>query len=116
MQLGQPDRHGNCRSGCRRRPAYPAGTVYLTGPYAGAPYGLSVVVPAEKIGPFDYGRIVTRATINVDPFTSRVWWRASFPPSSAAPRCALDPRRGANRPNFAINPTNCGALTDVTPR
>ncbi len=65
------------------------GSVYLTGPYGGAPYGLSVVVPAEKIGPYDYGRIVTRATINVDPFTSRVVVFESTPHNRR--RCAAAP-------------------------
>src|SRR6185312_16943261 len=36
-----------------------SGTAYLTSSYGGAPYGLSVVVPAEKIGTYNYGRIVT---------------------------------------------------------
>ncbi len=64
------------------------GTAYLTGPYGSAPYGLSVVVPAEKIGPYDYGKIVTRAAISVEPFTRASSSQASSRRSSAVCRCA----------------------------
>jgi hypothetical protein len=91
------------------------GNVYLTGPYAGAPYGLSVVVPAEKIGPYNYGRIVTRATINVDPFTSRIVIASQLPTIvGGAPLRLSTLSVTTNRPNFMINPTNCDPLATTT--
>jgi hypothetical protein len=91
------------------------GTVFFTGPYAGAPYGLSVVVPAEKIGPYDYGRIVTRATINVDPYTSRVIVSSQLPTIvGGVPLRLRTLNVSVNRPNFALNPTNCGPLDTTT--
>jgi hypothetical protein len=92
-----------------------SGPVYLTGPYAGAPYGLSVAVPAEKVGPFNFGTIVTRATINVDPFTSKIIVASQLPTIvGGVPLRLRTLTVNANRSNFAINPTNCGALTTTT--
>jgi hypothetical protein len=91
------------------------GVAYLTSSYGGAPYGLSVVVPAEKIGPYDYGRIVTRATINVDPHTARIMVTSQLPTVvGGAPLRLRSLSVTVNRPNFTINPTNCSALSTDT--
>jgi hypothetical protein len=91
------------------------GTAYLTGPYGDAPYGLSVVVPAEKVGPFDYGKIVTRASIDVEPFTSRIVVSSQLPTIVGGVLLRLRSLDvNVNRPNFAINPTSCAALSTET--
>jgi hypothetical protein len=91
------------------------GVAYLTTSYGGAPYGLSVVVPAEKIGPYDYGRIVTRAAINVDPHTARIIVTSRLPTIvGGAPLRLRSLSVSVNHPNFTINPTNCSPLTTDT--
>jgi hypothetical protein len=91
------------------------GTAYLTGPYGNAPYGLSVVVPAEKIGPYDYGKIVTRAAIDVEPFSSRIVVSSQLPTIvGGVPLRLRSIEVNVNRANFAINPTNCAALNTET--
>jgi hypothetical protein len=87
------------------------GTVYFTGPYAGAPFGLLVSVPAEKVGPYDFGTIVTRATVNIDPYSARVIVGATLPTIvGGAPIRLKALTVTVNRPNFTLNPTNCGVL------
>ncbi|HXP28327.1 MAG TPA: hypothetical protein VN804_01110, partial [Solirubrobacteraceae bacterium] len=92
-----------------------SGPVYLTGPYNGAPYGLSIPVEA-KAGPFDLGRLTTRATINVDPHSGRVIVAATLPTIfKGVPLRLRNISVAVNRANFLFNPTNCGALsTDTT--
>jgi hypothetical protein len=91
------------------------GTAYLTGPYGSAPYGLSVVVPAEKVGPYDYGKIVTRASISVEPFTSRIVVSSQLPTIvGGVPLRLRSIDVNVNRSNFAINPTSCAALKTET--
>jgi hypothetical protein len=95
---------------------YPfAGPVFLTGPYAGAPYGLSIPVEAAA-GPFDLGRLTTRATINVDPHSARVIVGATLPTIfKGVPLRLRNISVAVDREGFLFNPTNCGGLsTDTT--
>jgi hypothetical protein len=90
---------------------YPfTGPVYLTGPYNGAPYGLSIPVEAAA-GPFDLGRVTTRATINVDPHSARVIAASTLPRIvGGVPLRLRSVSVAVNRANFLLNPTNCGEL------
>ncbi len=91
------------------------GPVYLTGPYGGAPYGLSIPIPAQA-GPFDLGSsacdcVVTRAAIGVDPHTARVIATSSLPTIvKGVPLRLKSLSVAVTRPNFLFNPTNCSAL------
>jgi hypothetical protein len=102
------------------------GRVYITGPYEGAPFGLSIVVPA-KAGPYDLGTVVVRGTIQVDPITSALTVTTNSPGQGYAIPHILDgiplQIKHVNfittRPGFTFNPTNCdpsaitGSLSSV---
>src|SRR5262249_53231506 len=99
------------------------GKVYLTGPYEGAPFGLSIVEPA-KAGPFDLERsqpcdcLVVRARIEIDPYTAQVTITSDSSGAYAIPSM-LDgiPLQikhvnvTVNRSNFTLNPTNCKPMS-----
>ncbi len=95
--------------------ALPAGPVYLTGPYAGAPFGLEILTDAEKVGPFDYGTIVTRAKIEIDPYTARVSIADSLPTIvGGAPIRLRSLNVNIDHPGFMLDPTSCGPLATST--
>lgn len=82
--------------------------VFLAGPYRGAPFSLSIVVPAQA-GPFDLGTVVVRAALFVDPNTAQVLVR-SDPLPTILMGIPLDMQKltvTMDRPGFMINPTNC---------
>jgi hypothetical protein len=106
------------------------GRVYITGPYEGAPYGLSIVNPA-KAGPFDVEHdtskpgeympacdcVVVRAKIEVDPITAAL----TITTDSTGPYRIPQILDGiplqiqhvnvtVNRPSFTFNPTNCSKM------
>ncbi len=88
-----------------------SGPVYLTGPYNGAPFGMSIAVPAVA-GPFNLGTVVTRATINVDPHTAQVTVASTLPRIFEGVPLRL--RRilvSVNKQGFLLNPTSCNALS-----
>jgi hypothetical protein len=98
------------------------GKAYITGPYQGAPFGLSIVNPA-KAGPFNLqqGRpVVVRAKIEVDPHTAAL----TITTDPSGPHAIPTIIEGfplqiqhvnvlVNRPGFTFNPTNCSP-TKVT--
>jgi hypothetical protein len=89
-------------------PFYLGGKVYLTGPYKGGPFGLSIVVPAVA-GPFNLGTVVVRASIAVNPATAALTI-VSDPLPQFVDGVQLRLRRinvEVNRPGFMLNPTSC---------
>jgi hypothetical protein len=87
-----------------------SGPVYLTGPYDGAPYGMSIAVPATA-GPFSLGTIVTRATINVNEVTGRITVASVLPTIyDGIPLRIRELKVAIGAQNFLTNPTSCSAL------
>jgi len=107
---GEESRVGSVTTaaGAGPNPFYLPGHAYLAGPYKGAPFSLSIVVPAVA-GPFDLGTVVVRAAIVVDRHTAALHVVSDpfptildgFPLQVRVVRVAVDRR------TFIRNPTSC---------
>ncbi len=99
-------------AGAGASPLQLTGTVYLTGPYGGAPYGLAIVVPAI-VGPFNLGTIVVRAQIKVAPTDLHLTIVTDPLPQilSGIPLRLRTMHLDLNRPGFLVNPTNCSPMS-----
>ncbi|HEY1688737.1 MAG TPA: hypothetical protein VGF95_07705 [Solirubrobacteraceae bacterium] len=89
------------------------GRVYMTGPYQGAPFGLSIVEPAVA-GPFNLGTVVVRAKVEVDPHTAQLTVVTDPSGPYAIPQILdgipLQIRHvnvTVDREGFTFNPTSC---------
>ncbi len=94
----------------------PTGQVFITGPYHGSPFGLSIAVPA-KAGPFDIGSgpcdcVVVRARLDVDPHTAQAIVEADPLPTilQGIPLQVKHVNVTVDRPGFMFNPTSCEHL------
>jgi hypothetical protein len=99
-------------SGAGSNPFFLPGSVYLTGPYKGGPYGLAVVVPVLA-GPLNLGTVVVRQSIRVDPTDAHVTV-VSDPFPTILDGIPLRIRRvdvSLNRRNFTVNPTSCNHMS-----
>jgi hypothetical protein len=121
--------HATVAVGPGPEPFYAPANVFLTGPYGGAPFGLSIVARAQA-GPFDLGTVVVRARVSVDPHTTQVIVTPDNSGPFAIPTILkgipLDLRLASiaiERPGggkLLFNPTNCspssvkGVMTSTT--
>jgi uncharacterized repeat protein (TIGR01451 family) len=96
------------------QPGDPEIPIYLTGPYEGAPFGLSIVTHVIA-GPFDLEKgtpcdcVVTRAKVEVDPYTAQITVTTDPLPQVLA-GVPTDLRlidSVIDRPGFIFNPTDC---------
>jgi len=88
--------------------ALTTGRVYLAGPYKGAPFSLSIVVPAIA-GPFDLGTVVVRSAIDVDPLSAKLDIKSDPLPTilQGIPLQVRLIRVTIDRKRFIVNPTSC---------
>ncbi len=88
------------------------GRAYLTGPYKGAPFGVSIVVPAVA-GPFNLGNVVVRSALFVDKHTADVRVVSDPLPTilQGIPLQVRDVRVNVDKPDFFVNPTSCAVKT-----
>jgi hypothetical protein len=97
-------------AGAGSHPYWVSGHVYLTSGYNGAPFGLTIVVPAQA-GPFNLGEVVVRSAITVNPVTSAVTI-TSAPLPQVIDGVLLRVQNievDVSRPGFIFNPTSCAA-------
>jgi hypothetical protein len=92
-------------------PISQSGNVYLTGSYGGAPFGLSIVVPAIA-GPFNLGTVVVRASISVDRTDAHLTITSDPLPQvvGGIPLRMRNVGVTVDRPRFMFNPTSCAPL------
>jgi hypothetical protein len=91
-------------------PFYASGRIFLAGPYKGAPLSFVAVTPAVA-GPFDFGNVMVRNAVYVDPVTAKVNV-VSDPIPTIVHGILLDLkdlRVNIDRPNFTAAPTDCKA-------
>jgi hypothetical protein len=87
------------------------GSVYLTGPYEGAPFGLSIAVPVVA-GPLDLGEIIVGARLTVNPRTAALTVTSDPLPQTldGIPLQLRTVDLDIDRKGFVFDPTNCHAL------
>jgi hypothetical protein len=99
----------NVAAGPGAHPFHAVGRMYLAGPFKGAPLSLVAVTPALA-GPYDYGVVVVRVAINVDPLDAHVIADSETVPNiiGGIPIRLRSIQVNIEKPDFMINPTYCG--------
>jgi hypothetical protein len=102
----------NVAAGPGTHPFHAVGRMYLAGPFKGAPLSLVAITPALA-GPYDYGVVVVRVALHVDPHTAQVSAVSDTVPSiiGGVPIRMRSIQVNIDRPNFTINPTNCSPFS-----
>jgi hypothetical protein len=102
----------NVAAGPGSSPFNAVGKMYLAGPINGAPLSLAAITPALA-GPYDYGTVVVRVGLDVDPITAQVTADSEPVPQiiGGIPIRMRSIQVNIDKPGFTINPTNCSNFT-----
>ena len=103
----------NVAAGPGGHPFHAVGKMYLAGPVQGrAAVSLVAITPALA-GPYDYGVVVVRVALHVDPLTAQVSAVSDTVPSiiGGVPIRMRSIQVNIDKPNFTINPTNCSPFS-----
>jgi hypothetical protein len=102
----------NVAAGPGYTPFHAVGRMYLAGPIDGDPLSLAAITPALA-GPYDYGTVVVRVGLNVDPITAQVTADSDPMPQiiGGIPIRMRSIQVNIDREHFTINPTNCSNFT-----
>jgi hypothetical protein len=108
----------NVAAGPGEHPFHAVGKMYLSGPFKGAPLSVAAITPALA-GPYDYGVVVVRVALHVDPLDAHVTAVSDTVPSiiggipirMRSIQVNIDRKDAQGHPNFTINPTNCNPLS-----
>ena len=102
----------NVAAGPGGHPFHAVGKMYLAGPFQGAPLSLVAITPALA-GPYDYGTVVIRVALHVDPKTAQVSADSETVPEiiGGVPIRMRTIQVNIDKPNFTINPTNCSPFS-----
>jgi hypothetical protein len=102
----------NVAAGPGTHPFHALGKIYMAGPLNGAPLSLAAITPALA-GPYDYGTVVVRVALKVDPHDAHVTALSEPVPSiiGGVPIRMRSIQVNLDREKFTINPTNCAAMS-----
>jgi hypothetical protein len=102
----------NVAAGPGSHPFHAVGRMYLAGPFKGAPLSIVAITPALA-GPYDYGVVVVRVALHIDPQTAQVFAASDTVPAiiGGIPIRMRSIQVNIDKPNFTINPTNCSPLS-----
>jgi hypothetical protein len=105
----------NVAAGPGSHPFHAVGKMYLAGPFKGAPLSVVAITPALA-GPYDYGTVVVRVAVHVDPADAHVVADSDVVPSiiGGIPIRMRSIQVNIDKPNFMINPTNCNPFSIVS--
>jgi hypothetical protein len=102
----------NVAAGPGSHPFHAVGKIYMAGPFQGAPLSLAAITPALA-GPYDYGTVVVRVALHIDPADAHVVADSEIVPEiiGGIPIRMREIRVSIDREHFMINPTNCSPFS-----